>query len=175
MKTIATLSLVILLSVLTTGGLYCQSQDTSFNGLDALIGKWEGSGWMRLPDGTRVEFNQTEDIYPKLDGKLIVVNGLGRDKVTNEKVFEAFGIISYDKEKEKYIFTTYTDKGNHGVADVFLEDGKLDWWFKVANGGTIKYTITYTDTTWNEDGNYSPDGENWHPFFHMDLTKVAKE
>lgn len=164
----------ILIGFLTFGyytPISAQEKSSNLEALMPLVGQWEGTGWMQTQDGQRLQFKQTEDIYTKLDGQLLVVNGLGRDPETGEKVFEAFGILNYSKEDKAYKFNTYTHRGDHGIADVKLGDGQFDWWFTVPSGGTVKYSITFTDSTWSEDGHYSPDGENWYPFFHMDLKK----
>ncbi|MDX1629834.1 MAG: hypothetical protein R3345_14100 [Fulvivirga sp.] len=176
MKTLTPKTITLVLASFMYCSLFSQtlvnnSPNAHLKQVMPLVGKWSGEGWIQQQDGTRVEFNQTEDIYTKLDGKVLVVNGMATLKSTGEKVFEAMGILNYSKAKDKYFFNTYTLAGEHSVAEVEIGEGKFDWWFKVPNGGTVKYTINFTETTWSEDGVYSADGENWYPFFHMDLTK----
>lgn len=168
-----TLVALLLISTLTSTFSQSASQkiDSTLSPVSQLAGQWSGSGWLRTRSGQRVEFNQTESIEFKLDGQIMTVNGIGKDKNTGKKSFEAFGILSYNKQKSKYVFDAYTAEGQHTLADVALSKNKFDWWFDVPNGGTIKYSITFDDHSWSEDGNYSPDGNQWYPFFHMDLTK----
>ncbi|MTI23219.1 hypothetical protein E1176_19475 [Fulvivirga sp. RKSG066] len=137
-----------------------------------IVGHWAGSGWSRTPDGNQVTFNQTEDIYTKLDGKILVINGLGRDQTTNEKVFEAFGIINYDAIQNKLVMNAYTLEGRHTLANFELTPEGFDWWFDAGNG-TVKYKAKISADTWIEEGYYSPDNENWYPFFSMELKKKS--
>jgi len=162
---------LLTLAMLVTLSWNLQAQDNPMKPFENLTGKWSGSGWSRTPDGKTLNFNQTEDIYTKLDGQLFVVNGLGKDATTDEKVFEAFGILSYSAQQQKYIFDAYTNEGQHTLANVDITDDGFDWWFEIPNGGKIKYSIKHTATSWVEDGHFSPDGKQWHQFFHMELTK----
>lgn len=139
--------------------------------LSALHGRWSGSGWYQMANQERVEFNQTENIYPKLEGQVLVVNGLGKDPESGNVVFEAFAVMHFSKEESLYKFNTYTNNGGHTTASAKLENDSLTWWFDVPKG-TIRYTIHFTQNTWVEDGHFSPDSENWYPFLHMELKKL---
>ena len=151
---------------------FTHAQDSSsISHLSAkMVGNWEGSGWSRSPDGKQVTFNQTENIYNKLDGKILVINGLGTDKTTNEKVFEAFGVISFNTHENKLVMNAYTMDGKHTQANFEVTKTGFDWWFDTGSG-TVKYKATLTSDTWVEEGFYSPDDENWYPFFKMELKK----
>ncbi len=137
-----------------------------------ITGHWQGSGWSRMPDGQQVEFNQTENIYTKLDGKILVINGLGTDQTTNEKVFGAFGVVNYDSNQNKLFMNAYTHNGRHTLANFEVTPEGFSWWFDTGNG-TVKYKAKLTSDTWVEEGFYSPDEENWYPFFKMELKKKS--
>lgn len=169
MKKLTILSIALLIAI----GSWAQNDSTNHMfGLKQLIGQWEGSGWMRMPDGKRVEFNQTEDIYSKLEGQLLVINGLGRDASTDEKIFEAFGVINYSQQENVYKFNAYTNDGRHTLANFEVTPDGFNWWFDTGNG-TVKYKAKVTSDTWVEEGFYSPDEENWYPFFKMELEKKS--
>jgi len=101
----------------------------------------------------------------------LVINGLGKDKATDKKVFEAFGVVNEDRDG-KFQLNTYTLEGRHTLASIEPTEVGYDWWFDIPNRGTIKYKIKLTESTWIEDGSFSSDGNNWYPFFHMQLTKI---
>lgn len=176
MKTTYFISICTFLIVIL-GNAFCYGQNAEVNKtemakLASLQGKWSGSGWYQSPDQKRHQVNQTEDIYSKLDGQVLVINGLGKDPETGEEVFEAFAVIRYDQKKGQYEFSSYTKEGHHTLASAKFEGDDLVWWFDTSKGGTIKYKIDFTENTWIEDGHFSPDGEKWYPFFHMELKKV---
>ncbi|HNP20032.1 MAG TPA: hypothetical protein PKL31_16455 [Fulvivirga sp.] len=149
------------------------AQTNSLELLKPLEGKWSGSGWISLPDRTVVKFNQTEDIQFKLNNNIVLINGKGKDITGKTPDFEAYAII-YAEAPGVLKMSAHTMEGEHTLADLTLEPGIMTWWFKVPNGGTVKYSTTFTDTTWTEKGNYSPDGQQWFPFFEMTLKKDGK-
>jgi len=149
---------------------YAQEESLITQLSQKISGKWEGSGWSRMPDGNQVTFNQQENIYTKLDGKILVINGLGTDQTTSEKVFEAFGVVNYDSIQGKLFMNAYTLEGRHTQANFEVTPDGFDWWFNAGNG-TVKYKAKISSNTWVEEGFYSPDEENWYPFFKMELKK----
>lgn len=178
MKTIITTFSITIILLIVQGRTICfaQQPDTvsirEMQKLEALQGKWSGSGWYQMGRQDKHQINQTEHVYTKLDGRLLVIDGLGKDPQTGEVVFGAFGVIHYSPEKGLYQFNTYTNEGKHTLASAKLEGSTLTWWFDTPQGATIKYVIDFTSDTWVEDGLYSPDGKQWYPFFHMDLKKL---
>jgi hypothetical protein len=148
------------------------AQESKLELLKPLEGKWSGSGWISLPDHTIVKFNQTEDIQFKLNNNIVLINGKGVDITAKTPDFEAYAIVYSEASGLK--MSAHTMDGKHTLANVVLEPGLMTWSFAVPNGGTVKYSITFTNTTWAEEGNYSPDGQQWFPFFEMTLKKEAK-
>ena len=170
MKRLTLILFTCLVSGLPTH-LFSQAMDSTMQAFAPLVGQWSGSGWVRTKTGKQVTFNQTEDVQFKLDGQLLVVNGIGKDPTSGVNVFEAYGILNYDAQQKHYFFNAYTLEGQHTMANIDLGNNQFDWWFKTPNGGTVKYTLKYNDTSWTEDGNFSSDGQNWYPFFYMELSK----
>ena len=137
-----------------------------------LIGTWEGEGWTMLGPNERAEFKQTELVEAKANGHAITVEGLGKDKESGELVFQAFGVFSYDAEKDAYVLTTFQTEGYSITMNPEVTDDGFIWGFDVPQG-TVRYTATLTDTSWTEIGEFSPDGgETWFQTFEMNLTKV---
>ena len=110
MKTIINaISLTIILLIMQ-GKTICLAQQTdtarinAMQKLEALHGKWSGSGWYQMGHEAKRQINQTENVYTKLGGLLLVIDGLGKSPQTGEEVFAAYGVIHYSPEKEMYQF-----------------------------------------------------------------------
>jgi hypothetical protein len=147
--------------------------------LGVWVGQWKGEGTMQMGPGGPKKSNVDERIEMKLDGTIMVVEGIGKiiDPTTKQEtvVHNAFGIVSYDVPSKSYKFKTYT-KDARGADAYFniVADNKYEWGFDIPSGGKTRYIITLDPVkkTWNEIGEFSRDGANWMKFFEMNLTKV---
>ena len=150
------------------------AQSTEMDKLSALVGQWEGEGWIQLQN-TRTEFKHTELVQRKLDGTTLLIEGKGYAE--GNLVFEAMAVASYNSDAGKYRFNSFLADGKYTEASgEFNEDGSFEWSFKVANGGTVKYHIFFNPTSWHETGHYSPDnGNQWYDFMEMNLTRIINE
>jgi hypothetical protein len=137
--------------------------------LSSMVGSWSGTGWMQTGPNERRESNVTESIQSKLDGIILVVDGLGKNSA-GQIVHQAFGVFSYDPGQKIYKFATYLKDGKSTVADAHFEGENFVWGFDTPNG-TIRYTITFTASDWTEVGERSADKKTWHKFFEMKLKK----
>ncbi|MTI39056.1 hypothetical protein [Fulvivirga lutimaris] len=164
-----TLSHLITLFMFLGFTLNISAQSSDLEHLKPLVGNWSGSGWTRMPDGKIEKFNQTEKIELRLKDNILVINGIGRSAETGEVSFEAIGIV-YKEPSGAYKMNAHTQEGGHTIANFTIEPNKFSWWFDVPSG-TIKYDAEFTDNTWVEKGNFSPDGQQWYPFFEMTLKK----
>src|SRR6266404_386270 len=97
--------------------------------LDFLIGKWVGeTRLMRGPE--MVELLQSEEAHYKLDGLIVVIEGVGRTKSAAQPLLQAFGIISYDDEAETYRLRAFNDGRFLETQMKLLEEGKgMTWGF----------------------------------------------
>lgn len=177
MKSTTNILLLALLILILQGHTLCQAQQTDTVGikemkkLKDLQGTWSGSGWYQRGAGPKYEINQTEQVVPKLNSQVLVIDGQGKDPETSDVVFEAFAVINYSPEKGEYQLSAYTKDG-HTIASAKFEGEDFVWWFQTPTGGTVKYIINFTADKWVEDGHFSPDGKQWYPFFHMELKKL---
>jgi len=133
-------------------------------------GTWSGTGWVSSPDGTRNEFDQTESIVSKLNGTVLLIEGTGRNKGTDDIAFNALAIFTYNPEKEKYDIRSYLASGESTSAEGYIEGDIFFWSFDVS-GGTVRYTLMANKTSWNEFGEFSSDGNQWYKFMEMSLSK----
>ena len=106
------------------------AQRLAMKKLAFLLGDWVGSG-RKLRTATEwVEFGQTEHVEYKLDGLLLVIEGEGRAKGSDQQALQAYGLVSYNDAAGKYHMRAFND-GRWLETDVVLgENGKeLTWGF----------------------------------------------
>ncbi len=70
-----------------------------------IVGTWKRTGWTHIGPERR-STSVTETVQRKLDARLLVVHGLGKNS-EGSVVHERLGIISFDPEKNLYTFATY--------------------------------------------------------------------
>lgn len=145
--------------------------------LDFLVGDWKGVASVHGgPD--RGNALQTETVRTRLGGKILVVEGLGREKLENgtagKTVHEAFGVVSFDEKTKKYRFDAWT--AQRGYVQAWFEagdDNSARWGFDTPDGSKIRYSISLNDKgEWREVGEFSRDGNQWMKFMEMTLQKV---
>ena len=116
------------------------AQRAAMQKLSFLIGKWAGEANVLRGPGEPVELLQTEEASYKLDGLILLIEGVGRSKSNGQPVLQAFGIISYDDENRTYCMRAFND-GRYLETDVQLsEEGReLTWGFTL---GEIRTSST---------------------------------
>src|SRR5260370_41322669 len=77
--------------------------------LDFLIGKWSGDARVLRGQGEPVEMIQTEEAQYKLDGLVLMIEGVGRAKSDGKPPLQALGMITYDDESATYRFRAFND------------------------------------------------------------------
>lgn len=142
-----------------------------------MIGMWKGEGWIQGQEG-RKEFTQTESIQPKVEGKVLVIDGIGYGKGSPEDeariVHNAFGVISFNEELQQLTMLSFATTGGKMENEMRITGEKtLEWSFKDERGGTIRFSEDFTqEGFWKEKGEYSPDGgKTWYQFFQMELKR----
>jgi hypothetical protein len=163
--------LMMFLAVMWTAAFAYGADEMS--NLDWLVGDWKGEATARMGPGKAETIMQTEKVTPRAGGKVLLVEGLGRDH-EGKVVHDAVAFISWDEEKKTYRFIGH-------VADKPSVDTTLDmtapntfvWGLTPPEGGKVRFTIRLTERgEWNEIGEFSPDGTKWFKMLDMTLTKV---
>ena len=141
--------------------------------LNFLVGEWRGDAWAMIEQGKRETAKQTETVKSKLDGTVMLVEGLGVSTADKGRiVHNALAVISYDLQKKSYRVSTYQASGVAIEAEGKLGNNTLEWGFKTERG-TVRFTIRLTEKgEWHEVGDFSQDGKNWFKFIEMTLQKV---
>jgi hypothetical protein len=141
--------------------------------INFLVGEWRGEGWIQLGPNQRETFKQSETVQSKLNGLIIIVEGLGKSNDGKDHIIHnALAVISYDVQKKNYRFSAYRANGQAIDAEAKITDGALEWGFKDQRG-TTRFTIKLNEKgAWYEVGDFSPDGKTWYRFFEMTLARV---
>jgi hypothetical protein len=153
------------------------AQQEAMKKLGFLAGRWKGESWMESAPGQRSASVGTETVESKLDGLLLVIEGVHRRKVGDKEagdiVHQAFAVVSFDEKAKRYRFQAHTDRGNYTETEAKVADGRLEWGFRLTQAGEVRYTITVTEPGhWTEIGEISSDGKQWRKFFEMTLERV---
>jgi hypothetical protein len=106
------------------------AQREAMKKLGFLVGKWAGEARLLRGPTESVELLQTEEVQYKLDGLIVVIEGVGLERSGGQPVLQAFGIISYDDESETYRLRAFND-GRFLETQLQLLDGgkRMTWGF----------------------------------------------
>ena len=141
-----------------------------------LHGTWRGEAVSTMgPDRREERASVLETARPKLEGSVLLVEGLGWEGTQGEAdyrvVHQALGVVSYDARRGGWAMRAFRG-GGWVDADVTVGDGEMVWAFDQPGAGRIRYTIRLDEQgRWHEVGDMSPDGRRWHRFFEMRLTR----
>jgi hypothetical protein len=107
-----------------------EAQREAMKRLDFLVGKWAGEARLLRGPAELVELIQTEEAQYKLDGLIVVIEGVGRTKSGGQSLLQAFGIVSYDDESGTYRLRAFNDGRFLETQVKLLEEGKgMTWGF----------------------------------------------
>ena len=141
-------------------------------------GHWKGEGTMQSPTGEARKSTVDERIEWKLDGTVLLVEGIGKaiDPTSKKEVVvhHALAVLSHDQRLGEYKFRSYLNDGRSTDAWLkVLAQNKYQWGYDSPHG-KMRYNITIDPAKkiWNETGEFSRDGTVWMKVFEMDLAKV---
>ena len=86
-----------------------EAQRAAMRKLNFLVGDWAGEASALRGPLLWVELAQTEEVRYKLDGLILVIEGVGRTKPEGKPVLQALGIISYDDVSSRYHMRAFND------------------------------------------------------------------
>lgn len=173
MKKVFVSLLLLIMPVTLTAQTSSASQASEMRKLTFLVGKWKGEGWVMSGAGERRTFTTMETVESKLDGLLVVFEGLGKDE-KGATVHNAFAVASYDEKARLFRWRAYRVGGEWLDAEPTVSENSLVWGFGDSrSGGDIRFTIKLNERgQWFEIGEYSRDGKAWQKFFEMTLNRV---
>ena len=84
-------------------------QRAAMKKLEFMVGKWAGEAHLLRGPGDPVLLIQTEEAQYKLDGLILLIEGVGRTKADGKAALQALGIVSYDDESGTYRMRAFND------------------------------------------------------------------
>jgi hypothetical protein len=145
------------------------------NRLAFLVGSWQGQGWHRAgPDAERRHFTQTEDIQPKLDGQLLIIEGRGRATADPQRVVHrALAVVFYDAAEARYRWAAFS-RGSHLDTELNLDNTSIEWAAQLAPQTSMRYRADITGDQWHETAQLSTDhGTTWTTTLDMHLRRLT--
>ncbi|MBV9157600.1 MAG: hypothetical protein JO097_15150 [Acidobacteriaceae bacterium] len=130
-----------------------EAQRSAMKKLEFLVGDWSGEATILRAPGQFAEMTQTESAQFKVDGLVLIVEGVGRTKTDGKPALQALGLISFEDETGTYRMRAFND-GRWLETEVKLLEGKsISWSFAL---GAFKTT---TVLRINESGEWTEHGE----------------
>ena len=131
-----------------------EAQKAAMKKLAFLVGEWSGEASVLRGPSQFLKLAQTESAQFKLDGLVLVIEGVGRTKADGKLALQALGLISFDDETGTYKMRAFND-GRWLETEVKLADGEnsISWGFEL---GEFK---TRTVMRINENGEWTELGE----------------
>jgi hypothetical protein len=131
-----------------------EAQRAAMKKLQFLVGEWSGKASALRGPGQFVDLVQTESAQFKLDGLVLVIEGVGRAEGDGKPALQALGLISFDDDAGTYRMRAFND-GRWLETEVKLADGEnsLSWGFAL---GEFKTTIVLCI---NDKGEWTELGE----------------
>jgi hypothetical protein len=126
-----------------------EAQRAAMRKLDFLIGKWSGEASVLRDRGQFVDLAQTEEAQFKLDGLVLMIEGVGRTKSDGKLALQALGLISFEDESITYRMRAFND-GRWLETEVKLVDEghAITWSF------TLHEMRTHSVLRLNENGEW---------------------
>jgi hypothetical protein len=145
-------------------------QKAAIGKLAFLHGEWRGTVSITNRSGKR-ELVQTERAGPMLDGTVLVIEGAGFAD-DGSKAFNAFAVISFDSDTDRYWITSWSD-GRNGKFPLTVRDDGFDWETPGPGGAVIRYKATVKDGVWQEVGSFERSGGPSFPFIDLKVTRLG--
>ncbi len=127
-----------------------RAQREAMQKLAFLAGKWSGEASVRRGPGDPVRLIQTEEAQYKLDGLILMIEGVGRTP-DGKPVLQALGLVSYDDAAATYRMRAFND-GRWLESEVKLLEGAqgITWGFSLGEFKTSSVLRINEKGEWTE-------------------------
>jgi hypothetical protein len=127
------------------------AQRAAMKKLEFLVGKWNGDAQVLLSETGPKELAMTELAEYRLDGLVLTIEGVGRDKKDGKPALQAFGVVSYDDASGTYHMRAFNNGQFLETGVKLAGDGRgLSWGFTIGEYQTHS-TMSIDDTgDWTE-------------------------
>ena len=127
------------------------AQRSAMQKLSFLVGSWSGHARLLRGPGEPVELEHTEEACYKLDGLVLLIEGIGRAKSSGEPLLQAIAIISYDDASQTYTMRAFNDGRFLETQLELLSDGKgMTWGFTLGEIRTHSVLRIDQNGAWTE-------------------------
>ena len=128
-----------------------EAQRAAMKKLSFLIGKWSGEASILRAPGQFVDLSQTEEAEFKLDGLVLMIEGVGRTKSDGKLALQALGLVSFDDESGTYRMRAFND-GRWLETEVRLADSghAITWGFTLGEMKTSSVLRLNEKGEWTE-------------------------
>ena len=152
-----------------------EAQRAAMKRLDFLVGEWSGQASAARGPGIVVELEQSEVAQFKLDGLVLMIEGVGRTKSDGKLALQALGLISFDDASGAYRMRAYND-GRWLETDVkLLEDGKgLSWGFSLGEISTKSVLRINEKGEWTELAEITVGGRASQKLMELVVRRVSR-
>ena len=134
-----------------------------------LAGTWTGNA-TTVRSNQKIKVKQTEEVSYKLDGLVLLIEGIGRNQESGQVMFRALATVSYDDAAGVYHFRAYND-GSYLDTELKVPDGGFEWGYK-AGPAQIAFAMKLNHTgDWVETGDVTVGNTPAQRFFDMTLRK----
>src|SRR3954451_2885814 len=125
------------------------SQQAAMDRLSFMVGRWLGTGWVLTGSGTRQEFIESETVRRVVSGTVLSVEGEGRDKADPRRVVHsALAVVNFNDSTQQYRWEAFS-QGYVSVVTPEVGTNRFVWSLQTPSS-TVRYTLTFTATTWHE-------------------------
>jgi hypothetical protein len=127
------------------------AQRAAMKKLGFLVGKWDGQARLLHGPGEWIDLHQSEEAQYKLDGLILVIEGVGRTKSDGHSLLQALGVISFDDETATYRIRAFND-GRFLESEVKLldPDKAITWGFALGQVTTKSVLRVNESGEWTE-------------------------
>lgn len=143
--------------------------------LHFLVGEWHGKATVLRGPGQFVEMTQTESAQLKLDGLLLMIEGVGRARSDGKVWLQALGLISFDDETETYQMRAFND-GRWLETEVKLADSgnSMSWGFQVGEFKTSTVLRINESGEWTEHGELTVGERSPQPLMDLKVRRISR-
>jgi hypothetical protein len=145
-----------------------EAQRAAMKNLGFLVGKWSGEDRVWRGPGEPLDLAQTENVQYKLDGLVLLIEGVGRNKSDGKPAFQALATVSYDEATGAYRMRAYNN-GRYLETDLKLADSGqgFSWGFTFGQVKTNYVMRIDEKGQWTEVGEMTVNGQPPRKFVEL--------
>ena len=119
--------------------------------LGFLVGEWSGEACFLRGPGQLVDLDQSEVAQFKLDGLVLMIEGVGRAKSDAKPMLQALGLISFDDAAGIYRMRAFNDGRWLETEVQLIEEGQaISWGFALGEISTKSILRINEQGEWTE-------------------------